>query len=284
MKKIGAVIVTYNPNILILIKNIEALVPQVDKIIVVDNNSENYKSIENLIGKKEKIKIIRNSENKGIATALNQGIKELEILGYYWVITLDQDSILSKGSIAKMENYCQTNVGIICPRINYNNYYIQKVSEEEIEEIKACMTSASLTNILAWKKVRGFDESFFIDYVDNDFCMKLKLKGYSILRVNNCILEHNLGESGSFRIFNRKLYYFRHNPIRCYYIIRNIIIFNRRYKDYINYYKETLKVLYLFINCLLFCKPRIKTLNYLTRGVLDGISQKSGPFLDKKDL
>lgn len=276
MNEIGAIIVTYNPDILTLEKNINSLKLQVNKIVIIDNSSKNYKLIQKLITGEKKIYIISNSRNKGIAAALNQGMEYLKILGYNWVITLDQDSFLEKDVVKNMKLYCNNKVGIICPRIEYIGQYTQKVKPQKVEEINACMTSASLTNVLAWEKVGRFDEDFFIDYVDNDFCMKLKLEEYSILRVNTCILKHNLGEGKNFKIFNKKIYYFKHSPIRCYYLIRNIIIFNKRYKYNINYFKESLKVIYLFFYSLCFCKPRIKTFKYLIKGIIDGIFQNMG--------
>lgn len=281
MNKVGSIIVTYNPDILILKKNIDSVISQINRVIIVDNDSKNYDFIQELINENKNIHLISNSRNYGIATALNQGMKHLKLLGYNWAITLDQDSILEKDAIKNMVHYCRDEIGIICPKIEYNRQYIQKVNSQKVEEIKACMTSASLTNIEAWEKVGGFDEEFFIDYVDNDFCMKLRLKEYSILRVNDCILKHNLGEGRNFKIFNKKIYYFKHSPIRCYYIIRNIIIFNRRYRFHINYLKETLKVVYLFFYCLCFCEPRIKTFKYLINGVIDGIFKKTGAYNKK---
>ena len=46
---ICAGIVTYNPNITILKKCIESVEGQVDKIVIVDNDSKNRMLIENII-------------------------------------------------------------------------------------------------------------------------------------------------------------------------------------------------------------------------------------------
>ena len=73
MKKIRicAGIVTYNPDIELLIKNINAISDQVNKVIIVDNGSINWNNWSNRILSKN-VEIIRNRNNDGIAKALNQ--------------------------------------------------------------------------------------------------------------------------------------------------------------------------------------------------------------------
>lgn len=275
--KIGALIITYNPDLIVLEKNFEAIKDQVNKVVIVDNGSNNFNKILNVISKE--VKIIKNDKNMGIAFALNQGMEFFKKNGYSWVITLDQDSILSENSVKKMMKYSSKNVGILCPRIKYLGQPNKKIKiNTMLEEIDACMTSASLTNIEAWEKSGKFSNELFIDYVDNDFCMKLKLNNYSIIRVNECVLEHNLGETCNITFFYKKFYYSRHSAIRCYYIIRNIIIFNNKYRKNINYFKETIKVFYLFLINLLFCTPRFKVLYYSLKGFWHGVIGKNGVY------
>lgn len=275
--KIGALIITYNPDLIVLKKNFEAIKDQVNEVAIVDNGSNNFNKILNMINKEAKI--IKNDKNMGIAFALNQGMEFFKKNRYSWVITLDQDSILSEDSVKKMMKYSNENVGILCPRIKYLGRPNKKIKiNTMLEEIEACMTSASLTNIKAWEKSGKFSNELFIDYVDNDFCMKLKLNNYSIIRVNDCVLEHNLGETCNITFFNKKFYYSKHSAIRCYYIIRNIIIFNNKYRKNINSFKETIKVFYLFFTNILFCVPRTKVLYYCICGLIDGLRGKEGPY------
>ena len=71
MSEVYAGIVSYNPDISRLKNNIESILPQVKKIYVVDNGSDNY---EDIVGVCDVwgVSIIRNRENYGIAKALNQ--------------------------------------------------------------------------------------------------------------------------------------------------------------------------------------------------------------------
>jgi rhamnosyltransferase len=98
-------IVLYNPNMNRLIENIISIKNQVDCIVCVDNNSNNYKEIKDKFGNDINIILISNFENKGIGYALNQivrwGIKH----DYQWVLTLDQDSICPPDIIEKYTEY-----------------------------------------------------------------------------------------------------------------------------------------------------------------------------------
>ncbi len=240
--KICAGIVSFNPNVERLRKNIESILPQVHKVFLVDNGSTEIDCINKMCNDL-KVEFISLKENTGIAHALNilcnQSIKE----GFDWILTLDQDSVVQDGMISTMEKYADlSSVGIVCPAIYYEGTGICTKTDKEFEYVSACMTSASLTNLQAFIKVGGFEEDYFIDYVDNEFCMKLAINGYKIIKVNGCILSHELGqykEIKLFGVFRKKV--LSHNPIRLYYIARNYKFFISKYKRYLCVPKELIK-------------------------------------------
>ena len=139
------------------------------------------------------------------------------------------------------------------------------------------MTSASLTRIAAWKKVGGFREEFFIDFVDNDFCQKLRLSGYVILRTNACMMTHSLGEIRTIHIPGRGTKNVStHKPWRFYYMIRNNIVFIRDYRQSLNVPKEWLKVLYIAGKGWLYSDRKGETFRYIMRGVRDARAGRMG--------
>ena len=75
MCKVAAIIVSYNPDSN-LFDSINLLLNQVEKVIIVDNGSkEKYvKYIKSI--NEDKIEIILNKENLGVATALNIGVRK----------------------------------------------------------------------------------------------------------------------------------------------------------------------------------------------------------------
>lgn len=273
-------IVLYNPNIDRLMRNIKSIQDQVDHIYVVDNGSENFGDIYNSINTCLNISVIRNMENMGIAKALNQMCQVALETGYDWILTLDQDSVCPAHMIEIFMSYTDiTNIGIICPAVNYEGWKNKSKFEKPIEEIGACMTSASFTNLHAWKYIGGFCENYFIDYVDNEFCMKLRIHNYKILRVNRCIFSHQLGDSGHIKLFGIiSVNYTRHSPLRLYYMTRNNLFFIRKYSNELNIVKEYLKLIYVVTSGFFASNKKISSLKYIMRGIYDFKNNRMGKY------
>jgi len=270
--KICAGIILYNPELSRLSDSIKSILPQVTELIIVDNNSVNIQVVIQEWPESDVIHYILNDTNYGIARALNQICIWANDKSYDWILTLDQDSICEQELIQKYSIHVQDDaIGIVCPRIAYENITEKKKTVPEIDYIDACMTSASLTNIKAWDIVGGFDEWMFIDYVDNDFCMRLKLSGYKVLRVNNTRLNHMLGNSKEISIFNLfKIHTSNHNPLRNYYFVRNNVYYIRKYRHNVSLTKEFSKLIYIEFRKIVFEKQRIKNIKTMIKGLIEG--------------
>lgn len=272
--KICAGIVLYNPEINMLEENIRAILPQVEALLLVDNGSLNFDEIMANWSSNNKIYVIANNINKGVACALNQICTWAEKLGFNWALTLDQDSVCSEGMISEFSKYtvCE-NVGIISPYVNYKNKRTVEQDLPEYEYIDRCITSASLTSVDAWKKVKGFDEWMFIDYVDLDFCMRLKLNNYRIMKINTVFLDHNLGNIEEVKLlFWIRCYPTNHSVFRNYYIVRNWIYYIRKYKLNIDVNQEITYLIKFEIKRILLEKNKIGTIKSAVRGLIDGLS------------
>ncbi len=235
---ICACIVLFNPDIKKLKSNIEAIVNQVDGFVIVDNASDKNKSVYNLCQEYKCISLIQNDENKGIAMALNQGNSWAYDHGFQWIITLDQDSQCDPLLIGYYQKYMNNDkVGILCPSVicDGKNDYQAPLGCEEVD---FCLTSASLTNLRVWKEIGGYNEWMFIDFVDNEFCLRVRIAGYRILKVNQAVIQHELGNRKEISLFNRKIVLYNHNAKRNYYYVRNSVYFIRKYKHDINSKKE----------------------------------------------
>ena len=112
---------------------------------------------------------------------------------------------------------------------------------------------------------------YFIDYVDNEFCMKLRLNGYRILRINQASIRHQLGISNSINILGIiHINYTRHAPWRFYYMIRNNRAFISEYRYSISIIKEFFKLWYIIIKNLMFSNAKKETLHYIVLGYKHG--------------
>ena len=272
---IASGIVAYNPDMPLFKKNIEAISPQCQVVFIIDNGSSNIVSIRDTANKYENVVLIENTKNLGIAYALNQIFFNAMELGYEWLITLDQDSICSDNLVEQLYGYVNIpGVGVICPKIDYRNFPKKKhVSNAEYDYIEACMTSGSLTKVQAWKNVGGFDNWMFIDYVDNDFCMRLKTRNYKIIRANRVLMYHELGNTTIKNFFGVKISLFNHSEFRNYYYCRNSIYFIKKYKNNISVKKYILILIYWELKKIFFEKNRKETINSMIKGIKNGFKK-----------
>lgn len=278
-------IVTFNPNIERLRLNLEGVYSQSSLIVVVDNHSQNIKEIEELIDDFPRVYIIYNEKNYGIARALNQIMEFAKKNNLDWALLLDQDSIIPGNMI---NNYTQLTdiegVAIVCPRVQDNNSNRIGKADSRIELVGLCITSGSLNNVKTWENIGKFDESLFIDYVDNEYCIRLYYEGFRIIRDNEVILNHELGKT-EYHLFKSTT---NHGALRRYYIARNSYYVARKYKYIFNNsninYKEAnifldkmLNPTWAFLRQLQFCllivlyeNNKINKIYSIFKGLRDG--------------
>lgn len=281
--KICCVIITYNPDDF-LFQLINTLEPQVDKIIVVDNNSSSntiYKITQSVVGKN--IEFIQNSQNLGIATALNQGIIKAKKMGYEWVVTFDQDSIPSENIIQILSevyfSYPDKSkigaIGINFPIASGESYYPQS-NDKKYSERDYLITSGCLMSIDAFSLVGNFRDDFFIDNVDLEYSLRLKKNGKVSLITNEWGMKHSPGHPLIKKIFGIEIMSTNHNSLRRYYMARNHVILSRSYLTNFPYFIAKLNFFFCLsiFKILLIEQDRIAKLRSSFKGILKGFADK----------
>jgi rhamnosyltransferase len=281
--KCCVVLISYNPTQEI-IDNVEVLISQVPEILIVDNGSNpDSLCILEKLSKNQSVNVKYNSTNLGIATALNQGVHYAAENGYDWVVTFDQDSLAPSNYIQTMikayQSYEQSElIAIIAPRYETNTGIIsfskEDTNNKTLNVVKTTITSGNIVRIKALEDVGFFDDSFFIDYVDHEFCLRARSKGWLITESYQSILLHSLGNSTLHKIGNISIVTTGHSPIRRYYKYRNLIVTLKRY-----YWFEPLMLLVdlkaiIFepLRILLFEKDKFSKLLHIFKGVVSGIT------------
>jgi len=268
-------IVLFNPNIDRLVENINSVITQIDKLLLIDNNSENISDIEKIILDK-KIEIIKNNQNFGIAKALNQILEYALDNNYSYFLSLDQDSILKENIIEKYKNYIKyKDVAIITSHyIDLNVELNTKFSKNKFEYVNFCITSGSLCNTEILNKLGGFDDYMFIDYVDYDICSTVIENNYKILKINEIGFYHEVGKSKKIKFLFFESIVYNHSYTRTYYIIRNMYYYSYKHRKSINTIKMKFRILKKKILILLFEKYKIKKLKMIIRAKKDFKSKK----------
>src|ERR1700685_2780931 len=96
--RVRAIIVTFNPDTSRLEEVVTALASQVENILIVDNASGNRDQIDAL-GRHSDFDFLAFSANRGVAAALNVGVRHHLIFEPDWILTMDQDTLVHDGGV-----------------------------------------------------------------------------------------------------------------------------------------------------------------------------------------
>ena len=268
---IAGVVIIYNPGE-DLTRNILSYSGQVNKLLIFDNTEGETSSTI------EKIKTIDNAiyfaenRNLGVGYALNFAANYALNSGYSYLLTMDQDSIAQKDFVEHLFSAFSEmdNTALAAPFFR-NKYHTKSPPDEKFSDIFSTMTSGNLLNLRIWKETGKFREDYFIDYIDIEYCFRLRKKGYLITQVNSAILDHNEANICKKRFLGRKVYPYNNASIRFYYKTRNYFYLRREYSgSFGNEIKiENKFFLKNIIKMLIFEKERVNKIRMVIRGYLD---------------
>jgi rhamnosyltransferase len=300
--KIGSIVITYNPNESFVWK-LEKILEQTKLCIIVDNNSTNWlMNFYITLQKKLNVLFIKNKKNLGIGTALNQGLNELKKHNYSWAVTYDQDSWPGTNMVDSMHNtflqhlHYNDKIYAVVPNIIEENmpwvkykwlvkhetipFFFKRIScdASNLENSLLAITSGMMINLEAYKVIGKFKEDFFIDYVDTEFCLRARSKGFRFLVSSNATLYHNLGQKKEFSFYLLKIRPTFHNYQRRYYISRNRVFliksFGKTYPFWLTY--DFCSFFYSIFRIIMFEDDKRNKLYHSILGTIDGLRGKTG--------
>lgn len=257
-------VVWYNPG-KEEVENIYNYLDELEKLYIVDNSSK-----INKIEKNKKIEYISLKKNKGIAKALNIACEKAYLEGYEWILTMDQDSTF----VTSLKIYKEK---VIVQQKKDKNIAIFGCSikpEEKRGYTSKVITSGNILKLNSWKEINGFNEEFFIDEVDFEFCARIILKNLKIYKISEILLKHKLGNSFNKFFFGLKITCMNHSKIRKYYIIRNRLFMIKKYPKSCKIYRLSIAI--EIFNIIFFEKDKINKLKFSYKGFIDYINNKQG--------
>lgn len=284
-----AVIVTYHPPA-DLAEAVRRLAGQVDSVVVVDNASgEEYAPQLESIASMERCTLVRGSRNLGIAAGFNAGVRLALEAGYDWVATFDQDSRIPAGYfdalLATLHAHPDpSRVALLAPRLKdpvtgLHGSHGSGLCGVPYEEVPVTISSGCLLRSSVFGKVGLFDEALFMDYVDHEFCLRLRGAGYLLLESTLAVLEHRIGATSRHAILGRPVKVTNHSPLRRYYMTRNRLVLYRRYgtrfaswalNDFCCMLKELAGV-------ILFEQEKTEKVRMMLLGMFHGVMGRLGP-------
>jgi rhamnosyltransferase len=289
MQKLLGVVVIYNPKSGV-IQNILTYLPKVHTLLIIDNSEPSSKSVLEplLIDFKDKIEYLSNAENEGIAKPLNQAAEYGVKNNFDWLLTMDQDSFFHSGHLDRLTGFIKQNdtsrIGIIAP-FHHTPKATLPTFKDPFSEVRMTMTSGNLLHLDAFKKCGPFNETLFIDSVDHEYCLRLRKKGFKIIRVNDAILDHQLGEIVYKKFLFLKVKLTNHSAQRRYYIARNrlYVIFKYAFFDF-KFFRRELKQYFIdFLKVIFFESGKTKKLFQIFLGTFHFLTGVSGKQRNQKN-
>lgn len=283
--KICGGVVLFNPDNDVL-TNIDSYIGQVDRLLVVDNSNGIDPNFHKKLRSLRRCEIVRSGGNRGIAIALNELAGRAVALGYDFLLTMDQDSTAHPGMVSslldavKKNGYVLESSGIISPF--QKDVSIQDVPDTECDEVLFVITSGNLLNLKAYAETGPFSEELFIDRVDHEYCLRLHIRGYSVIRVNTVLMDHTLGAITVHRLLGRAQSVTNHSPVRRYYLVRNGFHVAAKYAENFPEYAKAEKRMIIFeiLKIILFEKSKMGKLWHCILGYIDYRKGRLGKFED----
>jgi len=279
-KDVLAVVVSYN-GLQKIRETVDALWRQVGHVHIVDNGSEAESQVVlESLEREPGISVERLGENRGVGHALNRGVQRARQMGCTWLLTMDQDSIVDDSLIEAYRVAVEQDPSRVClaPRIITRNRKKDTVSGE----ISYAITSGNLVRVSLFDEIGLYDEGFFIDCIDFDFCLRVRHAGYAIHRVPAALMQHELGSPADVPQAVRK-YYALHSPARRYYMYRNFMYLAERYVLEFPAFIAKLGLLQMLLLLLIGFLDASPLASYraIARGLWDYAGRKDGPYEER---
>ena len=304
MTNIPALIVTLNPAS-DFFSTLDIFYTQFNQIIIVDNGSDSgsHRLLEIETQKRNRsLNVLFNKTNLGIATALNQGLQWAIAKGYHQIIAFDQDSQPMPGMVTALTDAFMANskdgyLAVVAPVVTHPTVNIQarylrpknKLAFERVscdgdvlENVTYAITSGSLFDLSVYQEIGPFQDDFFIDYVDIEYCLRARDKEYRTIVACNAYLQHHLGNQQQRKFLSRTFYPTFHSVTRWYYISRNRTWTLGRYAIKFPYWLffEIGVTINSILRMLLFEDHRLAKIRAILVGTLDGLIGRMGRIPD----
>lgn len=290
--KFACILVLFNPGEQV-IDNLVSLFACFDHDIYIINNGAAGSIPLLLIEKIQQfgLCVIENDNCGGLAGAYNRGVKFAMNHGCNFYFTFDQDSKVSsdflQSMIACINKY---SADFVCPNffdVNSKTYatfvhqskWSFKIIENDIWTTFAISSGLGFSK-KAWLRVGDFNEQYFIDHVDTDYCMRAAALGYKVYINRDVCLYHAIGCRSVHKILGVRFKPNHHSKLRKYYIVRNGMhlgwVWFFRCPSF--FYTNLLRVAHEMLCSLFFEQDKLNKFKMMFLGLIDGTVGRLGPF------
>lgn len=283
--RLGGCVVVYNPRVSIL-DNIESYLPMLEKLVVVDNSTSKNEYVESLKQRSD-VEVINMGGNKGIAAALNAGCRRLVEIGCDVALTMDQDSVFpakhADNVLSAVEKLLETHaiVGLDYEVRDDLENNLGANGEPLFIDVDYWITSGNFISLETFQEIGGFNEELFIDYVDTEFCQRIRSAGKAICYLPGYALDHEIGNPIQFSLFGKTYQAMNHSPVRYFYRYRNCVYLHSKDKQF--YRTKYLKEIFVNIPKMLLFEPhKREKMHMMLEGIKAGRRGILGPLQESQ--
>lgn len=225
--KISVIIILYFSKHLLpdIIDNVQQIIKGLGEIILVNNSGENIDEFQSDI-----VSIIYPNENLGYGAGINLGVKyskyefllilnpDLHIEKFEISLTNFKNEIITSGHNPTMQGYSlkfpslfSTFIANALTELIYVKS-IEKIihfrrANSNMEETRVDYISGALIflNQTTFKKIGGFDDSFFLFYEETDFCKRASKLNIPVVCTSKIVYKIKMGKSSARDVSNIKI-------------------------------------------------------------------------------
>ncbi|MEI8129848.1 MAG: hypothetical protein WCG95_09580, partial [bacterium] len=240
--------------------------------------------------------------NIGVAAALNFGMHLATKAKANFAVTFDQDSEPEKNHVNGLVDAWYTlegkkapaaKIGAIGPMfydargglheygfllakgLKVNKHYSS--GNEAVVEADILITSGMLVPVSLWQEGLYFNDQLFIDLVDTDWCLRVKANGYTNFGCFNVRMKHEMSDAHPIRLFGISV--LRYGYLRRYYYFRNCVyLIPKRFVPFAYKIRLFVTLLVMLLTALIIDERKIKSFQFILRGIYDGFSGKLGRY------
>jgi rhamnosyltransferase len=203
VSRLAAIVTAYRPNAQFFAR-FAASLRVCERIIVVDNTPGGH-LFDVPVG--APVVILQDGQNKGLGHALNLGLEDARRAGVEAVVLFDQDSSPTETFLRDMLRMLEAaralrDDGPVCigPR-HVDDAFVGDIQTaaassgalSRLLPVTCLATSGMLFRINAVGADERFTEDFFLDFVDFEWCWRLRRRGWAFYRAVDVTMPHRLG-------------------------------------------------------------------------------------------
>lgn len=291
-------VVAYHPEMAVLDGLLEALSPQVELLILVDNGGgRDFLMADPLL--RSNIHYLDMQGNQGLGAALNRGFAIAQASGVECLVTFDQDSQVSADLIERLHAALKRGQAkdSRCVAVG-PQFHDRRMAEKKpfpfyssaggkINAVYASsdgdglvaadtlITSGMMVTVSAWRRGFTYNEDLFVDYTDTEWCFRVMNAGQTVYGCTDVEMGHALSEAPPVKILG--LSFFVYSPVRRYFYFRNTVAVIRMAHTPWRWKLRLGQGLMLrFFMNLLIDTRRAESLRMMLRGIGHGLSNKLG--------